>query len=47
MTFPYFSGYADETGEGAGEGFTIVYSLPLGTSVATWMAALDEALAHS
>ena len=46
VTFPYFSGYADETGEGAGEGFTINYPLPPGTSVATWMAALDEALAH-
>ena len=46
VTFPYFSGYADETGEGAGEGFTINYPLPPGTSVATWMAALDEALAR-
>jgi len=46
VTFPYFSGYSDETGEGVGEGFTINYPLPLGTSVATWMAALDEALAH-
>ena len=46
VTFPYFSGYADETGEGAGEGFTINYPLPPGTSVATWMAALDDALAR-
>ena len=46
VTFPYFSGYTDETGEGVGEGFTINYPLPPGTSVATWMAALDEALAH-
>ena len=46
VTFPYFSGYTDETGEGVGEGFTINYPLPPGTSVATWMAALDEALAR-
>ena len=46
VTFPYFSGYSDETGEGVGEGFTVNYPLPPGTSVATWMAALDEALAH-
>ena len=46
VTFPYFSGYTDETGEGVGEGFTINYPLPPGTSVATWMAALDDALAR-
>ncbi|WP_218314179.1 histone deacetylase family protein [Halomonas sp. 18071143] len=44
VTFPYFSGYADETGEGKGEGYTLNYPLPPGTSVARWMAALDDAL---
>lgn len=46
VTFPYFSGYADETGEGPGAGFNVNYPLPPGTSVATWMAALDDALAR-
>ncbi|MDR5875140.1 histone deacetylase family protein [Vreelandella gomseomensis] len=45
VTFPYYLGYADETGQGKGEGFNVNYPLPPGTSVATWMAALDDALA--
>lgn len=46
VTFPYYSGYAEEIGVGAGEGFNINYPLPPGTSVTTWMAALDKALAR-
>lgn len=46
VTFPYFLGYADECGEGKGEGFNVNYPLPPGTSVATWMATLEKALAH-
>ncbi|SDN33788.1 histone deacetylase family protein [Vreelandella arcis] len=44
VTFPYYLGYADETGLGSGEGFNVNYPLPPGTSVATWMATLDNAL---
>ncbi|MCC2112866.1 MAG: histone deacetylase family protein, partial [Hyphomicrobiales bacterium] len=42
--YPYFSGHADETGIGDGEGFTANYPLPLGTGIEAWMAALDHAL---
>lgn len=44
VTFPYYSGYADELGEGPGKGFNVNYPLPPGTSVPTWMAALEQAL---
>lgn len=42
-TFPYFLGYADETG--AGEGANLNLPLPPGTGAERWFAALDEALA--
>ncbi len=42
--FPYFSGYADETGRGAGAGFTVNLPLPLGTDAAVFGAALAEAM---
>jgi len=45
VTFPYYLGYADETGQGKGEGFNVNYPLPPGTRVDTWMATLDDALA--
>ena len=41
--FPFFLGYADECGEGAGEGFNFNYPLPAGSGWARWSAALDEA----
>ncbi|MGO3244643.1 MAG: histone deacetylase family protein [Halomonas sp.] len=44
VTFPYYLGYADETGRGSGEGFNANYPLPPGTTVDTWMATLDNAL---
>jgi acetoin utilization deacetylase AcuC-like enzyme len=44
--FPYFSGYADETGTGPGAGFTVNYPLPPGTTFAEWRAALQAALAR-
>ena len=40
--FPYFLGYADETGTGAGEGYTLNAPLPWGTTADAWMAALAE-----
>lgn len=44
--FPYFLGYADETGEGAGNGFNQNYPLPWGTGFAPWLAALEDACAR-
>jgi len=42
--FPYFSGYADETGAGPGAGFNLNLPLPRATDFATWREALDVAL---
>ena len=42
--WPYFSGYADETGFRAGEGATRNLPLPPGCSDDAYIAALDEAL---
>ena len=42
--FPYFSGYADEIGSGAGVGFNLNLPLPRGTPFAPWREALDAAL---
>ena len=44
--FPYFSGYAEETGEASGSGYTLNIPLPTGTSFARWQAALQVALAR-
>jgi acetoin utilization deacetylase AcuC-like enzyme len=42
--FPYFSGYADETGTGAGDGFNMNFPLPPGTEFNAWQEALRAAL---
>jgi acetoin utilization deacetylase AcuC-like enzyme len=42
--FPYFSGYADESGTGAGHGFTLNLPLPPGTGFDVWQNALRVAL---
>jgi acetoin utilization deacetylase AcuC-like enzyme len=42
--FPYFSGYADESGAAAGAGFTLNLPLPRGTEFAAWQGALRAAL---
>jgi len=42
--FPYFSGYADEAGTGAGSGFTVNLPLPVGTEFNAWRDALRAAL---
>ena len=42
--FPYFSGYADETGAGAGTSFTMNLPLPPGTGFPAWSQALTSAL---
>ena len=41
--FPFFLGYEDETGEGAGEGFNVNYPLHWGSGWDTWSEALDDA----
>lgn len=41
--FPHFLGYADETGEGDGEGRTANYPLPPGAGFDAWGEALDDA----
>jgi acetoin utilization deacetylase AcuC-like enzyme len=42
--YPYFLGYRDETGTGAGEGCTANYPLPWGTDWDSYAAALEHAL---
>jgi len=42
--FPYFSGYADETGAGRGTGCNLNLPMPAGTEFGTWQAALVTAL---
>ena len=42
--FPYFSGFADETGAGAGAGLTFNIPLPPGTEFGAWQDALRAAL---
>jgi acetoin utilization deacetylase AcuC-like enzyme len=42
--YPYFWGHADETGEGAGAGATFNLPLPRGTTIQSYLAALDQAL---
>ncbi len=44
--FPYFSGYADETGTGAGSGYNLNLPLPPGTEFEVWQEALSAALAR-
>ncbi|HAC68221.1 MAG TPA: acetylpolyamine amidohydrolase [Pseudomonas sp.] len=42
--FPFFLGYADETGTGAGQGFNLNLPLPAGSAWDSWSAALEVAL---
>ena len=41
--FPHFLGYADETGQGKGEGFNHNYPMMPGTTYVTWAEALSDA----
>jgi len=45
--FPYYSGYADETGRGVGDGATANYPMPPGTKWDRWSDALDDALTRA
>ena len=42
--FPHFLGFADETGTGTGEGFTLNYPMPPGTPFSVWRKSLADAL---
>jgi len=42
--YPYFLGFADEPGEGAGHGFNINFPLPFGTDWDKYVVALADAL---
>jgi acetoin utilization deacetylase AcuC-like enzyme len=44
-TYPYYLGYADETGKGAGEGANLNYPMTAGTGYDLWAQALDDAIA--
>jgi acetoin utilization deacetylase AcuC-like enzyme len=46
MAYPFFAGYAGETGAGAGEGTNWNVPLPHGTDQARYMAALEGLLEH-
>jgi len=43
-SFPYFLGYADETGEDDGEGANLNLPMPAGTDFPAWGRSLDAAL---
>jgi acetoin utilization deacetylase AcuC-like enzyme len=45
LSAPFYAGYADETGEGAGKGCNFNQPLPQDTPDAPWLAAIDNALA--
>ena len=45
FAYPYFSGFADEVGEGEGKGFNLNLPLPEHVGDARYLEALDEALA--
>ena len=44
--YPFYLGHADESGEGAGQGFNLNLPLPAGTPPQTWFSALDSACAR-
>jgi acetoin utilization deacetylase AcuC-like enzyme len=46
MDYPYYWGHADETGEGDGEGATLNLPLPRGTDLASYLPALEAAMAR-
>ncbi|MGE3363193.1 MAG: histone deacetylase family protein [Rhizobiaceae bacterium] len=44
MTYPFFTGYADEVGTGRGEGFNLNLPLAAGSGDAAYLSALDTAI---
>lgn len=45
VEYPFFAGFADETGSGAGQGCTLNLPLPWGTAAGAYLAALDTGCA--
>src|SRR5690606_5386502 len=43
--YPFFWGHQNERGAGAGLGYNLNLPLPIGSGEASWMAALEQALA--
>ncbi|SEF09273.1 Acetoin utilization deacetylase AcuC [Rhizobiales bacterium GAS191] len=46
LSAPYYTGHADEAGEGAGKGFNFNQPLPWATRDPAWLEAVDNALAR-
>jgi len=44
IAYPHFSGFADEIGEGSGQGFNRNYPLPAGADEVAYLQALDKAV---
>ncbi|KJE33749.1 acetylpolyamine aminohydrolase [Thalassospira sp. HJ] len=44
--YPFFTGFAGETGSGAGTGYNLNIPLPRTTTDAVWLSAIDTALAR-
>lgn len=44
VCYPYYLGFADETGSGAGAGYNLNIPLPFGTNDTQFLAAVDHAL---
>jgi len=44
FTYPFFSGFAEETGEAAGKGFNLNLPLPENSTAATYLQAIKRAL---
>ncbi len=42
--YPWYAGYADETGDGAGAGANLNLPLPPGSGNAAWLAAIEQGL---
>jgi len=42
--YPFYLGYADERGDGAGQGCNVNLPLPAGSDFAAWTAALQQGL---
>ena len=45
--YPYFAGYAEETGSGAGEGYNVNYPMPWGTGWQPYAEALERGIARN
>jgi acetoin utilization deacetylase AcuC-like enzyme len=46
VAYPYFSGFANERGEGPGNGFNVNLPLPESTEASVYLETLSKALSH-